>query len=99
MYGTNYGNTRRVAKTIMEGMNEARQVEVSIRRLKEVDLNVLSGYGAVLIGSPNHMGGPTGGVKSLIDRLDGLQLGEKMFAVFDTYVGGDLRRLVRWRSE
>ena len=40
-----------------------------------------------MIGSPNHYGGPTKGVKEFIDKLGKLHLNGKLFTVFDTYLG------------
>ncbi|MDH7558083.1 MAG: flavodoxin domain-containing protein [Candidatus Bathyarchaeota archaeon] len=95
VYESKYGNTKRVAEAIVEGMNEAEEVEVTIRELKEVDLNAISAYDAILIGSPNHFGGPTRGIKGFIDKFGELQLQGKKFAVFDTYMGGDFEKAAK----
>jgi len=62
---------------------------------KKVDLNQIANYDAILIGSPNHFGGPTRGIKKFIDKLGKLNLGEKQFAVFDTYLGEDFEKAVK----
>ncbi|MEM3577541.1 MAG: flavodoxin domain-containing protein [Candidatus Bathyarchaeia archaeon] len=95
IYESKYGNTRRVAETIVEGMKEVGGIEYSIKELKEVDLGKVADYDAVLIGSPNHIGGPTRGIKGFIDKLGGLQLKGKLFAVFDTYMGNDFEKAVK----
>ena len=82
-----YGNTKLVAETITKGMSKVEGIEVVIKELKEVDPNKITDYDAILIGSPNHYGGPTEGVKEFIDRLGKLHLKGKLFAVFDTYLG------------
>jgi len=87
VYESVYGNTKLVAETIIEGMNEVEGIEAVIKELKEVDLNKLADHNAILIGSPNHYGGPTKEVKEFIDRLENLHLKGKLFAVFDTYLG------------
>ena len=87
VYDTKYGNTKLVAETIVEGIREVEGIEADISELKEVDLNKLPDYDAILIGSPNHYGGPTTGTKEFIDKLGKLPLKGKMFAVFDTYLG------------
>lgn len=95
VYESKYGNTKLAAENIIKGVNEVGGVEVSLRELKELDPNSLHNYDAILIGSPNHMGGPTGGIKGLIDKFGDLQLKGKMFAVFDTYMRKDFEKAVR----
>lgn len=95
IYESKYGNTKRVAETIIEGIKEVGGIETSIKELKEVDLKKVAEYDAILIGSPNHMGGPTRGIKSFIDKLGNLQLKGKMFAVFDTYLGKDFEKAMK----
>lgn len=90
-----YGNTKRVAENIIEGMNDVGGIEVSLRELKEVDLEAVRCYDAILIGSPNHMGGSTRGIKGFIDKLGQLRLEGKKFAVFDTYMGKDFEKAVK----
>jgi len=87
VYESKYGNTKLVAETIIEGMSKVEGIDTVIRELKEVDLNKIADYDAILIGSPNHYGGPTKGVKEFIDKLGKVNLEGKLFAVFDTYLG------------
>ncbi|MBS7630695.1 flavodoxin family protein [Candidatus Bathyarchaeota archaeon] len=95
IYESKYGNTKRVAEAIAEGLNEVGGVETSVMELKELDLNDIFNYDVILIGSPNHIGGPTRGIKGFIDKLSELELEEKMFAVFDTYLGKDFEKAVK----
>ncbi|MGB9676596.1 MAG: flavodoxin family protein [Candidatus Bathyarchaeales archaeon] len=95
VYESKYGNTKRVAETIVEGMKETGEVESSIKELKEVSLEKVAEYDVILIGSPNHFGGPTRGIKGFIDNLGKLRLKGKMFAVFDTYMGKDFEKAVK----
>ncbi|MEM0007643.1 MAG: hypothetical protein QXR89_05180 [Candidatus Bathyarchaeia archaeon] len=60
-----------------------------------MDFKEIPSYDAMLIGSPNHMGGPTRGIKGFIDKLSKLQLDGKKFAVFDTYMGRDFEKAVK----
>ncbi|MEM3641118.1 MAG: hypothetical protein QXH37_04270 [Candidatus Bathyarchaeia archaeon] len=48
----------------MEGIKEVEGVGTSISELKETDLDAIHRHGAILIGSPNYMGGPTRGIKA-----------------------------------
>lgn len=87
VYESKYGNTKLVAETIAEGMREIEGVETVVKKLKDVDPNKITDYDAILIGSPNHYGGPTKGVKRFIERLGKLHLEGKLYAAFDTYLG------------
>ncbi len=89
VYDTKYGNTKLVAEKIVEGMKEVEGIETAISDVEEVDLENVADYDAILIGSPNHMGGPVRGIKKLIDKLGGFDLRAKWVAVFDTQLGGN----------
>jgi len=86
-YESKYGNTKLVAETIIKGMREVQGVETVLNELKEVDLNKIAEFDLILIGSPNHYGGPTKSVREFIDKLEKLNLDGRHFAVFDTYLG------------
>lgn len=98
-YESKYGNTKLVAEKIVEGMKEIGKIEVLLSELKEVDLNKIPNYDVILIGSPNHFGGPTRGVKNFIDKLGKISLEGKLFAVFDTYIKGDFEKAVKRMEE
>ena len=95
VYESKYGNTKLVAETLIEGMNEVEGIEAVLCELKEVDLNKIPDYDVILIGSPNHFGGPTRSVKKFIDKLGKLNLKEKLIAVFDTYLGKEFEKAVK----
>jgi len=95
VYESKYGNTKLVAEKIIEGMNEIGGIETVLSELEEVDVNNIASYDAILIGSPNHFGGPTRGIKKFIAKLGKLLLEGKMFAVFDTYIRGDFEKAVK----
>ena len=84
IYESKFGNTKRAGETIIEGMKESG-VEAVLSELKEVDLNQLASFDAVLVGSPTHMGGATRGIQKFIDRLGKLNLEGKMVAFFDCH--------------
>ena len=81
------GNTRLVEEKIVEGFREVESTDAPISEVKEVNFGTLGGCDVILIGSPNHVGGPMRGVRKFIDKLGKLKLGEKGFAVFDTREG------------
>lgn len=95
VYESKHGNTKQVAETIIEGINEIQRIEVVLKEPKHVEPREVLDYDVILIGSPNHFGGPTRGIKKFIDKLGKLPLKEKMFAVFDTYIKGDFEKAVK----
>ncbi|MEM2262655.1 MAG: flavodoxin domain-containing protein [Candidatus Bathyarchaeia archaeon] len=95
VFESRYGNTKHVAESITEGIRENDGIDVSLREVKDVDLNEISLFDAILIGSPNHVGGPTRGIRGFIDRLGGLRLEGRRYAVFDTFMGGDFKKAVK----
>lgn len=95
VYESKYGNTKRVAEEIINGIKEVGDADAIITEVKEVDLDMILDYDAILIGSPNHFGGPTRGIKGFIDKLGKIQLKGKTFAVFDTYLGNDFEKAIK----
>lgn len=94
VYESKYGNTKRVADTVAEAMRQ-NGVETVVSELKEVDPDKISDYNAILIGSPNHIRGPTRSVRKFIDNMGKLGLKENLYAVFDTYIGKDFETAVK----
>ena len=95
IYESKYGNTKRVAETIIEGINEIEGIEAVLKEPEHVEPTKVLYYDVILVGSPNHIGGPTRGIKKFIDKLGKIGLEEKMGAVFDTYLGRDFNKAVR----
>ena len=86
VYSSWFGNTRNVAEAIGKGISKNKENQVLAKDIEEVDPKDVLGYDVILIGSPNHMGGPTRSAKKFIDKLGKLNLKDKSGAVFDTYV-------------
>jgi len=95
VYGSKWGNTKQAAEAIVEGMKQVEGVDTVISELKEVDPIRIPGYDAILIGSPNHFGGPIKSVKKFIDELGKLDMKGKQFSVFDTYLSKDFEKAVK----
>jgi len=87
VYDTRYGNTKRVAETIVEGIKEIGQVEAVLKKPGQAEPAELLDCDLILIGSPNHYGGPTKDIKGFIDELGRIGLEGKHGALFDTYLG------------
>lgn len=95
VYYTKYGNTRLVAEKVVEGIREVEGMETAIGDVEGVDLNSVADCDAILIGSPNHWGGPVSGIKKFIDELGKHDLKTRWVAVFDTYMRGDFEKAVK----
>ncbi len=95
VYESKYGNTRLVAEKIAEGMREVSGIETALSELKRVDKKQLADFDTILIGSPNHFGSATGGIKKFINELGKLNLAGKAVAVFDTCLGKDFEKAVK----
>ncbi len=95
VYESKYGNTKFVAETIIDGMREIPGIEIVLNELKEVDLNQLVDFDAILVGSPNHIGNATRGIRKFIDNLGKLILKGKLIAFFDTYLSKDFEKATK----
>jgi menaquinone-dependent protoporphyrinogen IX oxidase len=95
VYESKYGNTRLVAETITEGMKQVSGIQATVAELKDVNLTTIANFDAILIGSPNHMGAATRGIRKFIDKLGDLKLEKKRGAVFDTYLAKDFEKAVK----
>ena len=95
VYESKYGNTKLVAETIVEGMNQVSGTEAILAELNDADLTQIDEFDAILVGSPNHMGGATRSIRKFIDKLGKLKLASKQGAVFDTYLAKDFEKAVK----
>ncbi len=94
-YDTKYGNTKKVAELIAEGINTVEGNEVVINHVSDIDTSRDETYDLFLIGSPNHMGSHTSKVKKFIKNLSKAPLKGNSFAVFDTYLGKDFEKAIK----
>ena len=81
VYDSWFGNTQVVAETIGKGINEIEKNLVVIKKINDAKQNDVLDFDIILIGSPNHMGGPTRKVKKFIDNLGKLKIDDKQVAV------------------
>ena len=95
IYESKYGNTKLAAEAVAEGIKQNSGIEPAVIEIKEVNLEGLAEFDAILIGSPNHMGNATRGIRKFIDGLGKINLEGKRAAVFDTYIGGDFEKAVK----
>jgi flavorubredoxin len=89
VYESKFGNTARVADAIRDGLKGIGVSDVVSETVDSADVNKVVTYDAILVGSPNHIGGPTRRVRRFIRSLSAFNLEGKRVAFFDTYIGGD----------
>lgn len=87
VYESKYGNTKKVAETIGEGIKE-EGIEPNVTHVKEVEEETIKDYDVIVIGSPTYVGSHAKSIKKFIKSLVNLPLEGKSFAVFDTHLGG-----------
>ena len=61
----------------MEGIREFVGIETAIGYVKEIDIEKVADYDAIVLGAPNHMGRPSRTMKKFVDRLAELDLKAK----------------------
>ncbi|MFX0010508.1 MAG: flavodoxin family protein [Candidatus Hermodarchaeota archaeon] len=92
-YDSKYGNTKKVAELIGEGLKTVEENSVLIENVKSINLEKDENYDLILIGSPNQVGSHIGSVKKFIKKLANSPLKGNSFAVFDTYAGKDFEKV------
>jgi flavodoxin len=90
IYESIYGNTKKVADAIAEGIRESGEIDCIIAKTGEVHhTDDLAKFDAVIFGSPNHNQEPSRNMLKFIERASIVDLDTKMGAAFDTYTGGN----------
>ncbi len=90
IYESLYGNTKRVAQAIKDGMEQVGDIECSIKKTSDIHTNDLLEYDGILFGGPNHNQAPARNILKFIDRAAIVDLNGKIGAAFDTYTGGNI---------
>ena len=89
IYESVYGNTKKIAESICEGINSVEGVDCLVKKTSEIHTDELCDYDAILFGCPNHNQGPALYLIKFIDRASIVHLKTKIGAAFDTYTGGN----------
>jgi flavorubredoxin len=95
VYESKYGNTKLAAEKIAAGIKKVSGVDVALNEVKELVPNRLVDFDAIVVGSPNHMGGATRNIGGLVNKLADLKLDGKLIAVFDTCAENDYQKVVK----
>jgi len=89
IYESVYGNTKKIAESICNGINKVEGVDCLIKKTGEIHTDDLRDYDAILFGCPNHNQEPALNLVRFIVRAMIVHLKEKIGAAFDTYTGGN----------
>lgn len=89
VYESVYGNTKKVAESIAEGMRKNEGVMCKVVKTSEVHTDDLDDYDIILFGCPNHNQEPARNMSKFIERAAIVNLEGKVGAAFDTYTGGN----------
>jgi len=84
IYETSSGNTEKMAKAIVSGMEEAG-VQVMLKRTMGTKVAELMDFDAVLIGSPTYHQNPLLAIKDFLIKMEGVNLKDKIGAAFGSY--------------
>jgi flavodoxin len=89
IYESVYGNTKKVAESIAEGMRQNEGVTCKVVKTSEVHTDDLADYDIILFGCPNHNQEPARNMSKFIERVAIVNLEGKVGAAFDTFTGGN----------
>ncbi len=67
-YYSRSGHTKKMAYLIQKGAQDEGGVEIDTKDVKDVRVEDLKGYDAIVLGSPTYYGGPAAPIKDLIDK-------------------------------
>ncbi len=84
-----YGCTKAVAEEIARGLSADGRVATIVTNVKDTTAEHVRDHDVIVIGSPNHFGGPTPRVRDLVRRLRAFDLRGKRVAFFDTCFASD----------
>ena len=89
VYESVYGNTKKVAESIAQGIREKEGVICEVVKTSEVHTDDLADYDIILFGCPNHNQEPSRNMSKFIERVGIVNLEGKVGVAFDTYTGGN----------
>jgi flavodoxin len=90
VYESIYGNTKKIAESIAEGMKQAGNTECEVMKTGEIHhTDDLAAFDIILFGCPNHNQEPARNMLKFLDRVAIVGLEGKIGAAFDTYTGGN----------
>ena len=83
VYDTSYGNTKKIAETIVETLKESG-VEVDLFYVKDVKKLSVKDYDFLVIGSPTKFGTMSFAIRFFLGKVDSKEWMNRPFTAFDT---------------
>jgi len=83
VYDTSYGNTKKIAETIAETLEES-EIEVDLFYVKDVKKLSAKDYDFLVLGSPTRFGTMSFAIKFFLGRVKNEEWTNKPFTAFDT---------------
>ncbi len=82
IYDSQFGNTKKIAQAIAEGLSSEGEVEA--RHIGDIQADELRGLGVLILGSPTQRFRPTEGTKDFVKAIERDILSNTRVAAFDT---------------
>jgi len=83
VYDTSYGNTKKIAETIVETLKESG-IEVDLFDVKDVKKLSAKDYNFLILGSPTRFGTMSFAIRGFLGKVKSEEWMNKPFAAFDT---------------
>ncbi|MHA2392113.1 MAG: flavodoxin family protein [Promethearchaeota archaeon] len=87
IYETRFGNTKKVAEAIGEGLSEEGH-DVKVNHVKEINLDEMGDMDLIVIGSPTYAGSHVPSIRKFINNLSGSKMEGKSIIAYDTHSAG-----------
>jgi NAD(P)H dehydrogenase (quinone) len=89
VYESVYGNTKRIAEAIADGIQKVEGVECRVVKTGEIHTDEICDFDAILFGCPNHNQAPALNMTKFLERASIVHVKGKIGAIFDTFTGGN----------
>ncbi len=86
VYDPWYGCTQAAAEEVARGLSEDSRVVTVVANVKSVTLRQVLGHEIIVVGSPDHRGGPSPRIRRLLEELRAVDLRGRRFVFFDISV-------------
>ncbi|MFW9977909.1 MAG: flavodoxin family protein [Candidatus Thorarchaeota archaeon] len=89
VYESVYGNTKKIAEAIADGLSTTGEIESKVAKTGEIHTDEICEYDVILFGCPNHNQAPALNMMKFLERASIVHVKGKLGGVFDTYTGGN----------